>query len=274
MEKTAAGGSVFEMRRLILRPGAIGDFIVSLPALECLRTDYTEVWARSEVLPLVQFADRVRPLAGSGLDLLGVAEPPAGLLDELAGFDSIVSWYGANRPEFRESVAALGLPFRFFDALPPQGCAIHAVDFYLAQVGGQADRLPHISCPGEARDFAVIHPFASSPRKRWPLERFRELAHHLDMPVAWYGGAGGAARGRHPLRRPLRVGLLAQNRAAVHRQRYRHRAPGGGRRDARGRAVRPHRSARVGAARPRCARGARRFHGFDLHRRRGCYHSG
>ena len=31
------------MRRLLIRPGAIGDLIVSLPALEFLRADYTDV---------------------------------------------------------------------------------------------------------------------------------------------------------------------------------------------------------------------------------------
>ncbi len=180
------------MRRLILRPGAIGDFIVSLPALECLRADYTEVWARSEVLPLVQFADRVQPIAGSGLDLAGIAEPPPALLAKLHSFDSIVSWYGANRPEFRKFASTRGLPFRFFDALPPADCALHAADFYLAQVRELgpclSDGIPRITCPGEPGDFAVIHPFASSPRKCWPLEHFRELARRLDMPVAWCAG--------------------------------------------------------------------------------------
>ena len=38
------------------------------------------------------------------------------LMEELRGFDSIVSWYGANRAEFRDAVA--GLPFTFFPALP------------------------------------------------------------------------------------------------------------------------------------------------------------
>ena len=89
------------MRRLAIRPGGIGDFIVSLPALECLKTDYFEVWTRSETAPLVRFADRVRPIASTGLDLLAVTDPPERLIEDLRGFDSIVSWYGANRPEFR-----------------------------------------------------------------------------------------------------------------------------------------------------------------------------
>jgi len=31
----------------------------------------------------------------------------------------------------------------------------------------------------ERRNFAVIHPFASSLSKRWPLENFREVAANL-----------------------------------------------------------------------------------------------
>src|SRR5208283_5959747 len=74
------------VRRLVIRPGAIGDFIVSLPALECLKTDYLEVWAASPNVPLARFADRARPIASTGLDLLGIADPPAGLIGELRRF--------------------------------------------------------------------------------------------------------------------------------------------------------------------------------------------
>ena len=49
-----------------------------LPALEYLKSDYTEVWVRSEVAPLIRFADAVRPIASTGIDLLGLPgiEPP------------------------------------------------------------------------------------------------------------------------------------------------------------------------------------------------------
>src|SRR5215469_5954355 len=106
------------MRRLVIRPGAIGDFIVSLPALEALGTDYLEVWTAGPNVSLVQFADRVRSIASTGLDLLGIGEPQPNLREELGKFDSIVSWYGSNRPEFRDLVHGLGLPFRFHAALP------------------------------------------------------------------------------------------------------------------------------------------------------------
>jgi ADP-heptose:LPS heptosyltransferase len=182
------------MRRLAIRPGAIGDFIVSLPALECLQADYYEVWASSANAPLVRFADRVRAIASTGLDLLAVSEPPARLIEELRGFDSIVSWYGANRPEFQEEVDRLGLPFSFFPALPPEGAGMHATDFYLAQARTLApchsDGIPRIRFDTPRENFAVIHPFSGSPRKNWPLENFRELARQLEatMRVRWCAG--------------------------------------------------------------------------------------
>ena len=182
------------MKRLVIRPGAIGDFIVSLPALECLATDYLEVWTASQNVPLVRFADCTRPIAATGLDLVGITDPPPHLVEELRGFHSIVSWYGTNRSEFREAVDRLGLPFTFFRALPSEGAGVHATDFYLEQVRSivacAGNRIPHIPCNVARGDFAAIHPFSGSPRKNWPLERFRALARELEheMPVRWCAG--------------------------------------------------------------------------------------
>ena len=155
------------MTRLLIRPGAIGDVILSLPALEAAKADYTEVWAPRVTLPLIRFADKKLALADTGLDLVGVVDGiRAPLLDT---FDSIYSWYGANRPEFREAVR--DLPFKFFPALPPP------------------EGVPRIPVPPAPReDFAVIHPFASSPAKRWPMENFRAVAETLAMPVRWCAG--------------------------------------------------------------------------------------
>src|SRR5262249_38047084 len=151
------------MRRLLIRPGAIGDVILSLPTLEAARAEYTEVWASRQVLPLIRFADRTRAIADTGLDLLGVIDVHR--VAALESFDSIYSWYGAHNPAFREAVG--GLPFTFFPALPPP-----------------AEGVPKIAVPFAPReDFVVIHPFASSPTKRWPLENFREVARQL-KPLA------------------------------------------------------------------------------------------
>jgi ADP-heptose:LPS heptosyltransferase len=192
------------LRRLLIRPGAIGDLIVSLPALEFLRADYTEVWTAEQNAPLIRFADRVRSIGATGLDLAELGRAPEQLWSELARFDSIVSWYGATRAEFREAVRALPftfhavLPFTSNPALPVLGARVHAVDFYLAQAGAPLGAMPSIPVTSistpltSAKRLAVIHPFSSGgAKKNWPLERFRSLARELasrDWEIAWTAG--------------------------------------------------------------------------------------
>jgi ADP-heptose:LPS heptosyltransferase len=168
------------MRRLVIRPGAIGDFIVSLPAIESVIP--AEVWTASGHAPLVRFA-AARAISSTGLDLLGITDPDPRLIETLRGFDEIVSWYGANRREFRELAHSLDLPFRFLDALPPADGKEHAVDFYLRQTAPfgtrHADSVPCIPVSFRARAGAIVHPFSGGARKNWPLDRFREVARAL-----------------------------------------------------------------------------------------------
>jgi hypothetical protein len=155
-------------RRLIVRPGAIGDFIVSLPALRHLRAPYTEVWTTEANLELVPAELERRTIISAGLDRLGVL-PAEDVLGRLAEFDSIVSWYGTNRSDFRKLVERAGLPFQFHPALPTGGCGVHAVDYYCGQVGAPLGTIPCIEVgPVERHDRIVVHPFASSEAKRWP----------------------------------------------------------------------------------------------------------
>jgi ADP-heptose:LPS heptosyltransferase len=157
-------------RRLLVRPGAIGDCILALPELEAARADYTEVWAPRAVLPLIRFADRTRAIADTGLDLVGVL--PDAQVPALHSFDSIYSWYGARHTEFREAVRHL--PFTFFPALPPSAHGVPRIPVPAAPLG----------------DFAVIHPFSSGPKKNWPLENFHALAARLTLAVKWSAGPG------------------------------------------------------------------------------------
>ncbi|MBZ5605334.1 MAG: glycosyltransferase family 9 protein [Acidobacteriia bacterium] len=155
-------------RRLLIRPGAIGDVILWLPEMEASRADYTEVWAPRPVLPLIRTVDRTRAIADTGLDLLGVLDDAR--VAELESFDSIYSWYGANRSEFRAAVAHL--PFTFFPAFP---------------IPRRGDpKIPVPSAPVE--NFIAIHPFSGSSRKNWPLEHFRAIAARLSLPVEWIAG--------------------------------------------------------------------------------------
>jgi ADP-heptose:LPS heptosyltransferase len=182
---------VIHLTRLLIRTGAIGDFILSLPALESLRTDFTEVWCAGQNVPLARFADSAQSIVASGLDRLGLL-PADDVVERLRRFDSIISWYGANRPEFRQLTEDLRLPFQFLPALPTGPG--HAVDFYNDQArqlgAGPISRFPKITCPPAERTFAVIHPFASNPGKRAPMAVFEAAARKLEatMPVHWLCG--------------------------------------------------------------------------------------
>lgn len=196
------------MRRLVIRPGAIGDTIVGLPALErlCSRdsgVDYAEIWAASRNLPLLQHIAPVWSFTAVQLDLLEIDPPPA-LIERLRSFDEIVSWYGAAREEFGTALQFVGVPFRLLRALPPEGSGCHAVDFYLRQAGFDATgtgiivpRLPlareHGTFRGTPRDgFIAIHPFSGSRRKNWDLASFQAAAARLTeltgLPCEWCAG--------------------------------------------------------------------------------------
>lgn len=159
--------------------------------MKSLRADYTEVWCAGQNVPLANFADSAQSIVASGLDGLGLL-PSDQVVERLRRFDSVISWYGSGRPELRELVRDLGLPFTFLSALPDGNG--HAVEFYnrqareLGAVG--PSRFPRIECPPVARTFAVIHPFASSVAKRAPMSAFERIAGKLSdhMPVQWLCG--------------------------------------------------------------------------------------
>jgi ADP-heptose:LPS heptosyltransferase len=174
------------LNRLLIRPGAIGDCILSFPALRHLAAGGSEIWAPSAVLPLIQFARRTRSIASTGIDLAGIGDYE---LPDFDGFDEIVSWYGSNWPEFRAALEATGIPCTFHPALPDPAGSIHAVDFFAQQAGAAPGAIPHVDPgPVERRENVVIHPFSGSKSKNWPLAAFEEVAHRLPLPVEWTAG--------------------------------------------------------------------------------------
>lgn len=180
------------MRRLLIRPGGIGDCITCFPVMEWLCADYTEVWVPGAVVPLVQFANRARSIASTGLDLVGLegVAIPENLREKLAGFDEIVSWYGSNRAEFRDAARSLNANWRFLPALPPNSAIQPVTDFHASQVGAPPGLIPRVRVSQTPRrETIVIHPFSGGRVKNWPLEKFRELARALPLPVEWTAGA-------------------------------------------------------------------------------------
>lgn len=156
--------------------------------MESFQAGYTEVWAASQNLPLARFADSARSIASTGLDMLEFNANQQ-LMQQLRSFNSIISWYGTNRPEFRSMVK--GLPFEFFTAFPTDDHAVHAADFFAVQAGmSSLPAIPRIPCLRGDGGFAVIQPFSGSRKKCWPLDRYQALARLVEphMPVRWCAG--------------------------------------------------------------------------------------
>jgi heptosyltransferase-3 len=178
------------LKRLLIRPGGIGDCLLCAPALEWLaREADAEIWAPAAVVPLLARIAPARAISSTGLDLLEIgSEAPRAVVERLRGFGEIVSWYGGNRAQFREAAARYGLPFRFLEALPPREGERHAADFFLKQVGGEPPAIPAIPVEAVGAGGIYLHPFSGSAKKNWELHKFRALAEGLPGPVYWLRG--------------------------------------------------------------------------------------
>ena len=206
------------MKILVLRGGALGDFLVTLPALGLLRARWPQ--ARIELVGHARAAELARP--GGTLDavhsqhearwaaLYGREPLPAGLHAWLAAFDLVVNYWpdpdGALAAHFplrsgQTWVTAAARPAvspaarHYCEALHPLGLATTDYSTQLAvekfeirnpkpetnRPGTSATKLETQNAKPRTPNLApiAIHPGSGSPRKNWPVERWVELAGRL-----------------------------------------------------------------------------------------------
>jgi heptosyltransferase III len=156
------------MRRLVIRPGGIGDIILAMPAIAHLCP--TEVWTRAEMLP---FFPNAKSIAASGIDSLGYFGTP-----DLSNFDEIHTWYGAQRDDFRTALDALHAKVFWYEALPKDSNQ-HAADFFATQVQAPTPATPRIDVAPQPNRLIWIHPFSGGSKKNWPLDNYHQLAAYL-----------------------------------------------------------------------------------------------
>jgi heptosyltransferase-2 len=207
-------------RILVIRGGAIGDFILTLPALRLLREAFPaahlEIIGYRHIAALAEgryYANAVRsiefgPLAGffargGTLD--------AELCAYFAGFQQVVSYLfdpdGIFEANLRRAGVKNFLPayVRLDDsqhaarqlARPLENLALYLEDA-AAVVFPSAD--DHACAAhflrNEQRPFLALHPGSGSVRKNWPLERWRELISALlasDRRLLMVGGEADSA---------------------------------------------------------------------------------
>jgi heptosyltransferase III len=187
------------MKILVLRGGALGDFLVTLPALGLLRARWPQ--ARIELVGHARAAELARP--GGTLDavhsqhearwaaLYGGEPLPAGLHTWLAEFDLVVNFWpdpdGALAAHFplrpgQTWVTAAARPAvspaarHYCEALRPLGLA---TTDYCSQLRVGKLEIRNSKSRTQNETMVAIHPGSGSPRKNWPLERWVELAGKL-----------------------------------------------------------------------------------------------
>lgn len=198
---------------LVVRGGAVGDFILTLPVFAALRTHFPgnqiEVLGYPQVAGLAVeagLADAARgidsrPLAGffaRGGDL----DP--GLSAYFAGFHLVVSYLYDPDLIFRTNLARVSKAgFIQGPHRPDESVADHASVQLLRPLeqlavfdGDPVPRLPRVSELGSPRPLA-IHPGSGSDRKNWPEARWQELLIGLaEQPELRFLLVGGEAEGK------------------------------------------------------------------------------
>src|SRR6266849_3608465 len=120
---------------LIVHAGALGDFILALPAIAALRRAYPqariEILGQPAIIELARMAgcaDGILSLERTGWHRLFVegAGLPEPLESILAACDGIVSWFGSGDAAYRAALKARGARVIIAKGLPPPNKPQHA----------------------------------------------------------------------------------------------------------------------------------------------------
>lgn len=207
-------------RILVLRGGAIGDFVLTLPALALLR----ERWPASHIelvgyphiahlAKLGGLVNEVRSLDAARIAALFSWKPaiPGDLAEYLSSFDVVISYLYDPDGTVQENMKAAGVRHLIYGN--PKGDGGHAADFLARPLVALAIYpagvvVPELVVPEECRRAganrlsaygphpAVLHPGSGGRGKRWPLSCFLALAERLRgerqmTPLLMLGEADG-----------------------------------------------------------------------------------
>lgn len=186
-------------RILVIRGGALGDFVLTLPALKALRDAHPK--ARIEILGYPQiaaiadkrfYADAVRSIEYGALSRFFArgAELPSEWRDYFAGFDLIVSYLYDPDRIFEENLRRSGAEniLRGPPKIVSGMCAAKQLARPVQEFGiTVTDLTPRIFPSLEDREFArgflkhcepqilAVHPGSGSEKKNWPIENWIEF---------------------------------------------------------------------------------------------------
>ena len=200
---------------LVIRGGAIGDFILTLPAIAALRRQFPK--APIEVLGYPHIAqlalagglvDRVRPIEArrlAGFFARGGDLAPD-LVDYFSGFDIILSYLYDPDAIFQSNVVSCGCgQFIAAQHRPDENELTHATKVYLKPLERlaifEADPVPRLPLGSQLPTFnpqLALHPGSGSESKNWPEAKWAELLGRLvaesEMNLLLVGGEAEGER--------------------------------------------------------------------------------
>jgi heptosyltransferase-3 len=186
-------------RILVIRGGAIGDFVLTLPAIKLLRDRFPaahlEILGYKHIAALAEkrfYADAVRSIESAALARFFArdSELPIALRDYFNGFDLILTYlydpdeiFEANVKKYRSGAFIAG-PSKvdnsehaaFQLARPLKALGLSLTDPAVRLYPSETDRSAIRSFRGSERaDSIALHPGSGSETKNWPIENWREL---------------------------------------------------------------------------------------------------
>ncbi|MGB7746395.1 MAG: glycosyltransferase family 9 protein [Verrucomicrobiia bacterium] len=193
--------SAIKPKILVIRGGAIGDFILTLPAIAALRRQFPE--AHLEVLGYPHIAqlavagglvDRVQPIEARGLAGFfargGTLEQD--LMDYFSEFDLVISYLYDPDEIFKTNVIrCLVKQFIVGPHRPDETERLHATQVYLKPLERlaifDADPVPRLSFNSQRSTLnqLVLHPGSGSEKKNWPETKWAGLIQQIVATTDW-----------------------------------------------------------------------------------------
>jgi heptosyltransferase-3 len=189
-------------RILIIRGGAIGDFVLTLPAIKLLRDRFPnahlEILGYQHIAALAEkrfYADAVRSIESASLAKFFAkdSELPTALLDYFGGFDLILSYLYDPDKIFEANMEKAGpggfiagpskldnsehAAFQLARPLAPLGLSLTHPAAQLFPTSD--DRKSANSRLEKSGDMIALHPGSGSETKNWPIENWIELGNVL-----------------------------------------------------------------------------------------------